>query len=151
VDPVGSCIGQRGTRVQAVLSEIGNEKIDIILYDKDTEKYIINALSPAKIESVKLKKYKKKKENYIGAAEVKVANDQLSLAIGREGQNVRLASKLVGWDLDVSKNEELNTESKPKGSTDIASSEKTQDEQVRENKKEVKEKSKKKKTKKDEE
>jgi len=94
VDPVGSCVGQRGTRVQAVLSEIGNEKIDIILWDEDPEVYIINALSPAKIEEIKIDK--KAKE-----AVVYVVPEQLSLAIGKNGQNVRLASKLTGWKLDV--------------------------------------------------
>lgn len=96
VDPVGSCVGQRGTRIQAILAEIGEEKIDIILWDKDTEKFIENALSPAKIQSLGLDK----KNN---VALVMVSEDQLSLAIGREGQNVRLASKLTGWDINVSK------------------------------------------------
>lgn len=97
LDPVGSCVGQRGIRVQAVLAEIGEEKIDIILYDKNTEKYIANALSPAKIAKIKLFKKDKK-------ATVYVNEDQLSLAIGRNGQNVRLASKLTGWGIDIEKN-----------------------------------------------
>lgn len=96
LDPVGSCVGQRGIRVQAVLAEIGEEKIDIILYDKDAQKYIINALSPAKIEHIKLDK----KQNQ---AKVYVADDQLSLAIGKGGQNVRLASKLTSWSIDIEK------------------------------------------------
>lgn len=94
VDPVGSCVGQRGTRVQAVLSELGNEKIDIILWDADAETYIINSLSPAKIEKVKLSK--KTQE-----AIVYVDPEQLSLAIGKNGQNVRLAAKLTEWKIDV--------------------------------------------------
>jgi len=94
VDPVGSCVGQRGTRVQAVLSELGNEKIDIVLWDEDPETYIINALSPAKVEDVKLNKDTKE-------AIVYVAADQLSLAIGKNGQNVRLASRLTDWKIDV--------------------------------------------------
>lgn len=130
VDPVGSCVGQRGTRVQAVLAEIGEEKIDIILWDEKPEQFIANALSPAKVLEVKLKptmksKVKKdekgesdKKENETeiesqGEAEVTVAPDQLSLAIGREGQNVRLASKLTGWTINVvKKSEESGKEGK---------------------------------------
>lgn len=96
LDPVGSCVGQRGIRVQAVLAEIGDEKIDIILFDKNLEKYITNALSPAKIDSIKINK----KTNQ---AKVYVADDQLSLAIGKGGQNVRLASKLTGWGIDIEK------------------------------------------------
>lgn len=94
VDPVGSCVGQRGTRVQAVLSEIGNEKIDIILWDEDIETYITNALSPAKVTEIILNTDRRQ-------ATIYVENDQLSLAIGRSGQNVRLASKLTEWKLDV--------------------------------------------------
>ncbi len=96
VDPVGSCVGQRGTRIQAILAEIGEEKIDIILWDEDLEKFIENALSPAKVKSIKLRKSDK-------TAVVAVAEDQLSLAIGKEGQNVRLASKLTGWEINISK------------------------------------------------
>ena len=99
LDPVGSCVGQRGTRVQSVLAEIGEEKIDIVLYAKKIEKYIENALSPAKIESIKIDK----KEN---KAQVNAAADQLSLAIGKSGQNVRLASKLTGYALDIVKKED---------------------------------------------
>uniref|UniRef100_A0A7C4M550 Transcription termination/antitermination protein NusA n=1 Tax=candidate division CPR3 bacterium TaxID=2268181 RepID=A0A7C4M550_UNCC3 len=94
VDPVGSCVGQRGTRVQAVLSEIGNEKIDIILWSEDPETYIINSLSPAKIEEVVV-------DNKTKEAMVYVDAEQLSLAIGKNGQNVRLASKLTEWKIDV--------------------------------------------------
>lgn len=96
LDPVGSCVGQRGTRVQAVLSEIGEEKIDIILWNEAIEQLITNALAPAKIEKITLKK----KEQ---AASVKVPDDQLSLAIGKNGQNVRLASKLTEWEIDIVK------------------------------------------------
>ena len=96
VDPVGSCVGQRGSRVQAVLAEIGEEKIDIVLYDKNKETYIKNALSPAKVDKVKIDKEKKE-------AKITVSEDQLSLAIGREGQNVRLASKLTGFNIDILK------------------------------------------------
>ncbi len=94
IDPVGSCVGQRGMRVQSVLSELGKEKIDIVLWDEDTAVYITNSLSPAKVTEVKIDK--KKQE-----AKVKVPEDQLSLAIGKGGQNVRLAAKLTGWKVDI--------------------------------------------------
>lgn len=98
LDPVGSVVGQRGTRVQAVLSELGGEKIDIILYDDDIEALIQNALSPAQIDKIKFDKKNK-------SAKIWVPDDQLSLAIGKSGQNVRLASKLTGWDLDIVKDD----------------------------------------------
>jgi N utilization substance protein A len=94
VDPVGSCVGQKGVRVQAVIDELEGEKIDVIPYSDDPEKFIIAALSPA--EGIKVKLEKKKKE-----AVVSVPDDQLSLAIGREGQNVRLAAKLTGFRIDI--------------------------------------------------
>jgi len=92
VDPVGACVGQRGTRVNAVMQELGREKIDIIPWAEKPEEFLENALSPAKVIKVKIKKDK---------AEAKVPKDQLSLAIGRDGQNVRLASELAGWKIDV--------------------------------------------------
>jgi len=101
LDPIGSCVGQRGTRVQAVLNEIGDEKIDIILYDPKPEQYITNALSPAKIVDVLVDKKEKK-------ATVKVEEDQLSLAIGKNGQNVRLASSLTGYNLDIISTKEVS-------------------------------------------
>ncbi|MEI6596703.1 MAG: transcription termination factor NusA [bacterium] len=94
VDPIGSCVGQRGSRIQTIISELGGEKIDIIEYDEDLVKFIGHALSPAKILSVEVNSEEKK-------AVVKVAEDQLSLAIGREGQNVRLAARLTGCKLDI--------------------------------------------------
>lgn len=94
VDPVGSCVGQRGMRVQAVMNEIGGEKIDIILFDEDQKVFITNALSPAKVTEITLNEDDKK-------ATVKVPEDQLSLAIGKQGQNVRLAAKLTGWNVDI--------------------------------------------------
>lgn len=99
LDPVGSCVGQRGSRIQAVLAELGEEKIDIILYNEDEVQFIINALSPAKVSKVKLDKKEQR-------AQVLVPEDQFSLAIGTGGQNVRLASKLTGWSLDFEKVEE---------------------------------------------
>lgn len=94
IDPVGSCVGQRGTRVQAVLAEIGEEKIDIVLWDEDVEQFIMNALSPAKTKKISISS----KDN---KATVYVDKESLSLAIGKGGQNVRLASKLTGWGIDV--------------------------------------------------
>ncbi|MFH1161760.1 MAG: transcription termination factor NusA [Candidatus Jorgensenbacteria bacterium] len=93
VDPVGAAVGQRGTRVMAVTNELGNEKVDIIEWAEEQEKYIGNALSPAK---AKLTEIMPRRE-----AKVLVAEDQLSLAIGKGGQNVRLAAKLTGWKIDV--------------------------------------------------
>lgn len=94
IDPIGSCIGQRGARVQTIISELKGEKVDIILYSEDPEEYISNALKPAKITSMKLSKE-------IKSAVVHVPEDQLSLAIGKSGQNVRLAARLTGWKIDI--------------------------------------------------
>lgn len=94
VDPVGSCVGQKGVRVQAVMNELGDEKIDIIAFQEDTAEFIKAALSPAKEISVKL-------DEKTNTAEVTVPDDQLSLAIGKEGQNVRLAAKLTGYKIDI--------------------------------------------------
>ena len=93
VDPIGSMVGQRGTRVSAVINEIGGEKIDIIEWKEAPEEYIANALSPAKVVEVRILPRNK--------ALAIVPDDQLSLAIGKEGQNVRLAAKLTGWKIDV--------------------------------------------------
>ncbi|MDP3999998.1 MAG: transcription termination factor NusA [bacterium] len=98
VDPVGTCVGQRGTRVQAIMAELGDEKIDIVLFDEDSKTYIANALSPAKISKIDLDEKTK-------TATLKVADDQLSLAIGRGGQNVRLGGELTGWQIDIDKSE----------------------------------------------
>ncbi len=103
LDPVGSCVGQRGIRVQAVLSELGDEKIDIILWDDDAKQLIMNALSPAGVDDIELDEATK-------TARIHVPHDQVSLAIGRSGQNVRLASKLTGWNLDIVKEGEETTE-----------------------------------------
>ncbi|MDP3741085.1 MAG: transcription termination factor NusA [bacterium] len=94
IDPIGACVGQRGTRVQTVMSELGGEKIDIIEWNEDTVKFIANALSPAKILNVVLNE--DQKETKVGVME-----DQLSLAIGKAGQNVRLAARLTGWKIDI--------------------------------------------------
>jgi N utilization substance protein A len=106
IDPIGSCVGQRGARVQTVMSELGGEKIDIIEYSDDTVKFLVNALSPAKVQSVQL--VDEDDENNRTAI-VHVPEDQLSLAIGKGGQNVRLAAKLVGWKIDIAKADEVET------------------------------------------
>ncbi len=94
IDPIGSCVGQKGSRVQTVMAELGGEKIDIIEWSEDPVKLIANALSPAKILNVQLDEAKKE-------AKVGVLEDQLSLAIGKAGQNVRLAARLTGWKIDI--------------------------------------------------
>lgn len=94
IDSVGSCVGVRGQRVKNIVRELGGEKIDIVPYNEDIESYIRSAMQPAEIAEVKLNR----KEF---SAEILVEDDQLSLAIGKKGQNVRLASKLIGWRLDV--------------------------------------------------
>ncbi len=98
VDPIGSCVGQKGTRVQAIIDELGGEKIDIIEWSEDATKFISAALSPAKVLKVELFEDEMR-------AVVTVPSDQLSLAIGKRGQNVRLAAKLTGWKLDVTSSE----------------------------------------------
>jgi N utilization substance protein A len=99
VDPVGACIGTRGVRIQNVVAELRNEKIDVIRYSNDPVDYISNALSPARITTVAL--YDDTPELGGKRAEVIVPDDQLSLAIGRGGQNVRLAAKLTNWKIDI--------------------------------------------------
>jgi N utilization substance protein A len=94
IDPIGSCIGQRGTRIQTIIAELGGEKIDIVAFNENSAKYVASALSPAKVLDVELNEESK-------SALVKVASDQYSLAIGRGGQNVRLASQLTGWQVVV--------------------------------------------------
>jgi N utilization substance protein A len=94
LDPIGSCIGQRGSRIQTITHELNGEKVDVIEYSENPVQYIKNALSPAKINSVELDETAK-------AALVTVNEDQLSLTIGRAGQNVRLASKLTGWTINI--------------------------------------------------
>jgi N utilization substance protein A len=103
IDPIGSCVGQRGARVQTVMAELGGEKIDIIEYSDDPVKLIANSLSPAKILNVQLNEEAKE-------AKVGVLEDQLSLAIGKAGQNVRLAARLTGWKIDIN-GEKLSGES----------------------------------------
>lgn len=112
VDCVGACVGMRGSRVKEIVKELGGEKIDIVRYNDDAREYIAAALSPAKILDMKIEQEKK---NVL----VIVEDDQLSLSIGKRGQNVRLASKLTGWDIDIkskseiAKEEELDVEELP--------------------------------------
>ena len=113
VDAIGAMVGQRGVRVAAVMSELGGEKIDIIEYSDDPAQFIINALSPAKISDVEIKPK--------NTALAIVPEDQLSLAIGKDGQNVRLAAKLTGWRIDV--------RSESQGEEDVISSEETSNEE----------------------
>ena len=106
VDPVGACVGMRGSRVQSVVQELRGERIDIIPWSQDNAKYVCNALAPAKISRV----YIEEEGRHM---EVVVSDDQLSLAIGKKGQNVRLASKLTGWKIDIkseSKMEKISAE-----------------------------------------
>jgi N utilization substance protein A len=95
VDPVGACIGARGSRIQVVVNELRGEKIDVIRWSPDPSTYIANALSPARIQEVKLVNPEERQ------AHVLVTEDQLSLAIGKDGQNVRLAARLTGWKIDI--------------------------------------------------
>lgn len=94
IDPVGSCVGQKGVRVQTVTNELGGERIDIILFSEDDKEFIKSSLSPVEVTSIKLNKENKK-------ATVEVAEDQLPIAIGSNGQNVRLGSQLTGWEIDI--------------------------------------------------
>ncbi len=104
VDPVGTFVGGHGTRVNAVMSEIGEqEKIDIIIWNDDPQTYITNALSPTKVAKVTIDEATKK-------AVVNVPEDQLSIAIGKSGQNVRLASKLTGYEIDIEGKKEVVAE-----------------------------------------
>ena len=94
IDPVGACVGPKGSRVESVVTELRGEKIDIIRWSSDPVEYIANALSPAKVIGVFVNEKEK-------AAKVIVLDNQLSLAIGKEGQNARLAAKLTGWKIDI--------------------------------------------------
>lgn len=112
IDPIGACVGQKGTRVQTVMAELGGEKIDIIEWSEDPVKFIANSLSPAKIVNVQLDMEEKE-------AKVGVMEDQLSLAIGKAGQNVRLAARLTAWKIDINQED--------MGSAPVAESDETED------------------------
>jgi len=101
IDPQGTCIGVRGSRVNAVSNEIGGERIDVVLWSDDTAQFVINALSPAQVSRIVI-------DDELNSVDVIVAEDQLALAIGRGGQNVRLASDLTGWQLNIMTVEEAD-------------------------------------------
>ena len=105
IDPVGACVGMRGSRVQSVSGELGNERIDIIIFEDNPAQMVINALSPAKVESIVMDE-----ENR--SMELAVNEDNLALAIGARGQNIRLASRLVGWELNIISSEEAEAKEK---------------------------------------
>lgn len=133
VDPVGSCVGQKGVRVQAVIAELGTEKIDVIQYSEDPAKFIAASLSPAKVEQVQTDQTEK-------TAYVEVPEYQLSLAIGKDGQNVRLAAKLTGWKIDIKgSGSAVNPEEKEK----VASEEEKKEKKIKKAKKATKAKEKK--------
>lgn len=119
IDPIGSCVGQKGTRVQTVMAELGGEKIDIIEWSEDPVKFIANSLSPAKILNVQLDMDEKE-------AKVGVLEDQLSLAIGKAGQNVRLAARLTGWKIDIN-GEKIGGDESAELSTEDVSGEEVQE------------------------
>jgi N utilization substance protein A len=102
IDPVGACVGMRGSRVQAVVNELGGEKIDIVPWSPDPATFVVNALAPAEVSKVVL-------DEELDRIEVVVPDEQLSLAIGRRGQNVRLASQLTGFEIDIMTEEEEST------------------------------------------
>ena len=105
IDPVGACVGMRGSRVQAVSAELANERIDIIIYDDNPAQLVINALVPAKVESIVMDEDSR-------SMDIAVNQENLALAIGSRGQNIRLASKLVGWDLNIVSSEEAEAKVK---------------------------------------
>lgn len=129
VDPVGSCVGPKGVRVQTIVSELKGEKIDIIKWSEDPKEFVSNALSPAKVTLVEINEDKK-------IAGVVVPDYQLSLAIGKEGQNARLAAKLTGWKIDINSesqvNKQLSEEEVPQEELDplLGSQEQTAEEEV---------------------
>jgi len=98
VDPVGACVGMRGSRVKNIVRELNNEKVDIIRWSEDPKEFVLEALKPAKIKSVTLDEAKK-------AIQIRVDEDQLSLAIGKRGQNARLTSRLIGWEINIERDE----------------------------------------------
>lgn len=121
VDPVGACVGMKGSRVQSVVQELRGEKIDIVMWDDDPAKFVCNAIAPAEVAKVIIKENDK-------AMEIIVPDDQLSLAIGKRGQNVRLAANLTGWNIDIfseTKMEEMTKEAKSRLVADLAIDEAT--------------------------
>lgn len=114
IDPVGSCVGQKGTRVNTITTELGGEKIDIIPWSEDPKVFVSNALSPAKVISIDINEEEHK-------ADIVVNENELSLAIGKGGQNVRLAAKLTGWKIDIKTNGSTNEEVVEKNDEELES------------------------------
>jgi len=127
IDPIGSCVGQKGSRVQTIIGELGGEKIDIIQWDKNPATFIQNSLSPAKIINIELNKKEK-------TSVVQVEEDQLSLAIGRDGQNVKLAAKLTGWKIDIEGAENFLKEKEEKSPEEKTEKEETKPKKVKKDK-----------------
>lgn len=117
IDPIGACVGMRGSRVQAISGELGGERVDIVLWEEDPVKYVINAMAPAEVSSIMMDEDKKQ-------VSVVVTQEQLAQAVGREGQNVRLASQLTGWKIHVLTEEQAEqaTEETQKGEQEIIQS-----------------------------
>jgi N utilization substance protein A len=126
VDPVGACVGMRGVRIQSIVRELNDEKIDVIEWDPNTKAFIAKALSPARVSQVHLEDHPDRGKTAI----VIVPDDQLSLAIGREGQNARLAAKLTGWRIDIKSLTEVARESLDKLDHEAADPEVTGDEEL---------------------
>ncbi|UCC17873.1 MAG: transcription termination/antitermination protein NusA [Dehalococcoidales bacterium] len=120
IDPVGCCVGLRGIRIQNIVNELNGEKIDVVMWDKEPATFIANALSPAQISHVTL-------DQEEGVASVVVPDRQLSLAIGKEGQNVRLAAKLTGWRIDIKSTSELEAEKAESQEPEIDTAVETED------------------------
>jgi N utilization substance protein A len=133
VDPIGSCVGQRGARIQTIIGELGGEKVDIIEYDEDPAAFIANALSPARILNIEIDE----KEN---KARVTVSGDQFSLAIGKGGQNARLAARLTGWKVDIVEAKDKSEEDNDKEEDDKNKEEKERDGKKEDKKSETKDK-----------
>src|SRR5438128_12172340 len=102
VDPVGACVGMRGSRVKSIVRELNNEKVDIIRWSSDPKEFILEALKPAKVKNITFDPEKK-------SAQMSVDEDQLSLAIGKKGQNARLTSRLTGWEINIDKDTSATT------------------------------------------
>ncbi|NVK21478.1 MAG: transcription termination/antitermination protein NusA [Kangiellaceae bacterium] len=114
IDPVGACVGMRGARVQAVTGELNGERIDIVLYDDNPAQFVINAMAPAEVVSIVVDEDRR-------SMDIAVAEDQLAQAIGRSGQNIRLASELTGWELNVMTEEEFATKNQSESETIVQS------------------------------
>ena len=123
MDPVGACVGMKGTRVQSIIRELRGEKIDIVEWSEDPVLFVTNGLSPAKVQRVSIVDDKER------VMEVVVEDKQLSLAIGKKGQNVRLAAKLTGWRIDIKSEEEKRREVEAQfGILEMGGAEKTETE-----------------------